>query len=119
MQTQISVYVRVEQAEKLKNEKNQSEVVREALDLYYQKEEEKEMNRAEIIGKLQKMGAKEVKRSDVPQEYLEIIDCKEYMRFVFFADEVRYLPDGHEPHPIRSDKWEELTEKDVRELYNL
>ena len=41
MNTQISVYVRIEQAKKLKKEKNQSEVIRKAIDLYFEKEEKK------------------------------------------------------------------------------
>lgn len=39
MQIQISVYVRLDQAQRLQQEKNQSRVVRDALDLYYAKGE--------------------------------------------------------------------------------
>jgi hypothetical protein len=40
MQTQISVYIRIDQAQKLEEEKNKSEVVRQALDLYFKNNKE-------------------------------------------------------------------------------
>ena len=39
MQVQISVYVSLEQAQRLDQERNKSEVVRDALDLYYAQKE--------------------------------------------------------------------------------
>ena len=39
MQVQISVYIRIDQAQKLEGEGNKSQVVRDALDLYYAKGE--------------------------------------------------------------------------------
>ena len=51
MQTQISVYIRVDQAQKLNKEKNKSEVIRKALDLYYQNPKEVIIvTREEMIG---------------------------------------------------------------------
>lgn len=35
MQVQISVYIRLDQAQKLEDEENKSQVVRDALDMYY------------------------------------------------------------------------------------
>jgi wyosine [tRNA(Phe)-imidazoG37] synthetase (radical SAM superfamily) len=83
--------------------------------------EEKEMKREKIIKELKEMHAKKVDRKVIEEqdpELLEIIDCKEYMRFVFFDNEVRYLPDGNEPHPLKLDEWEKLTDKDIANLYD-
>ena len=45
MQTQISVYIRIDQAEKLEHEENKSKVIREALDLYYNQKEGNKMKK--------------------------------------------------------------------------
>lgn len=80
------------------------------------------MTREEMIVELQDHGGIEIDKEFVEminKELLEIMDCKEYMRFVFFDDEVRYLPDGYESHPIRFDKWEDLNFEDIEKYYKL
>ncbi len=42
MQIQISVYINKEQADKLEKEENKSQVVRDALDMYYKSKQRKE-----------------------------------------------------------------------------
>jgi len=50
-----------------------------------------------------------VKEND--PELIEIMrDDFETMEYWITNDEIRYLPDGNEPHPIKSDKVEDLEE---------
>ena len=56
---QITLYIRDDQHEKLKQEKNKSEVVREGLDLYYNKEDDN----MSVIKKLEQAGYSRVERT--------------------------------------------------------
>ena len=81
---QITLYIRDDQHEKLQTEKNQSEVVRQGLDLYYQKGDDN----SKIIDKLEQAGYSRVERTTRDDYWTKVWQANEYGEF---GDNVNYV----------------------------
>ena len=82
---QITLYIRDDQHEKLQAEKNQSEIVRQGLDLYYQKGDDN----MEIIDKLEQAGYSRVERTTRDDYWTKVWQAEEYCDLP--AEEVSYV----------------------------
>ena len=71
---QITLYIRDDQHEKLKQKKNKSEVVREGLDLYYNKEDDN----MSVIKKLEQAGYSRVERTTRDDYWTKAWSAEDY-----------------------------------------
>ena len=85
-------------------------------------EVEKVLNRKELISKLKEAIAIEREKEWVlnnDPQVDELFNCDYgYIKYLFYSDEIRYLPDGNEPHPLKFDKWKNIKTEELEKYYN-